>query len=467
MRKHLLYLIFILFTCIPLVGEQKDSTPAGKVKEEPKSIPAPGKKVKVYKFNMKEEIGPPTWRQTQEMLKEAEKLGAEIILIHMDTYGGEVYAADKIRSALLDCKIPVYVFIDDNAASAGALISIACDSIYMSGGGTIGSATVVDGNGHPAPEKYQSYMRSRLRATAEQTGRDPRIAEGFNDSSIVIPGIKESGKVLAFTASEAMKNGYCEGQGETVQEILESAGITNFELQEYVPTSIGKIIDFLINPFVSGLLIMIMIGGIYFEMKSPGIGFPLFAAITAAILYFAPHYLEGLAAHWEILVFVIGLILLGVEIFVIPGFGVVGIAGIVFMVMGLALALIDAIPGDKTFSLPDGEQFIKAIFMVVVSIILSTVFSFYFGGKLVNSNVFMRLSVKGVQRSSEGYVVGDAKMKSMVGIKGVAFTDLRPSGKVEIGGESYDATAEMGYIEKGKEVVVIKMEAAQLFVRMV
>lgn len=423
------------------------------------------RKYKVYKFNMKEEIGPPTWRQTQEMLKEAEKYGADIILIHMDTYGGEVYAADKIRTALLKSKIPVYVFIDDNAASAGALISIACDSIYMNGSATIGSATVVDGSGKPAPEKYQSYMRSRLRSTAEQTGRDPLIAEGMNDSAMEIPGIKEKGRVLAFTSSEAYKNGYCDGEGNSIDDILRDAGIMSYEMQEYEPTSIGKVIDLLINPVVSSILIMLMLGGLYFEMKSPGIGLPLLVSCVAALLYFAPHYLQGLADHWEILVFAVGVILLGLEIFVIPGFGAAGISGIILIVTGLSLALVDAMPSDSTFDLPDSEQFIKAIFIVVVSVIVSTVVSFYLGGKFLDSSYFTRLSVQGVQNASEGFSVSDPKVRSMIGKQGLAFTILRPSGKIEIEGEIFDASAETAFIEKDEKVRVVRMDGMTLIVR--
>jgi membrane-bound serine protease (ClpP class) len=450
----------------PLGYTPADSLPSEKGHEEPKKEKT-GKK-KIYTFNMLEEIGPSTWRQTQEAFKAAEDMDADIIIIHMNTYGGAVDAADKIRTKILTSKIPVYVFVDDNAASAGALISIACDSIYMTSGATIGSATVVDGTGKPAPEKYQSYMRSRLRSTAQQTGRNPLIAEGMNDSSTFIPGIKEKGKVLAFTTTEAMLHGYCNGKTETMSELLRMCGFTDYEITEYQPTVIGKIIDFLINPFISGLLIMIIIGGIYFELKSPGVGFPLFAAITAAVLYFAPLYLQGLADNWEILVFLLGVILLAVEIFVIPGFGVTGISGIILIITGLTLALIDARPTDNIIDLPDGENFIRALFIVVISIIAATVSSFYFGGKLLDTSAFSRLTVAGVQKSSEGYIVVDSRFESLVGAKGMAHTVLRPSGKVSINGESFDATTVEGsFIDKGEEVEVVKHSTTSLFVRKV
>ena len=167
-----------------------------------------------------------------------------------------------------------------------------------------------------------------MRSTAEKKGRDPILAQAMVDPDIHVNGIVDSGKVLTFTTSEAIKYGFCEAQVNSKEELLKVAGIENYEIIEQKLSWIDQIIMFLINPFMSGILIMLIIGGIYFELQTPGIGFPLIVAIIAALLFFAPHYLGGLAAHWEILIFIIGLILLIVEIFVIPGFGVFGIVGI-------------------------------------------------------------------------------------------------------------------------------------------
>jgi membrane-bound serine protease (ClpP class) len=449
---------FILFTFFSLlVSEVTGQTPEKKETN-------PGKKT-VYLFKINREIGPPVRRQTLEAFREARDLKVDLIVINLNTYGGAVDAADDIRTEILKSQIPVVVYIENNAASAGALISIACDSIYMDGGATIGAATVVDGSGKPAPEKYQSYMRSKLRATAEENGRDPRIAEGMNDSAMVIPGIKEAGRIITFTASEAHK--YGEAILNNIEEVIARNGITNYEIHEYKPGSIGKIIDWLIDPFVSGILIMIIIGGIYFELQTPGVGFPLMAAIAAAILYFAPHYLEGLAAHWEILIFVVGLILLGLEIFVIPGFGIAGISGIVLIVLGLALTLVGALPSDRVVDLPDWEQLFRALFIVVVSLILSIGISFYLGGKAFNSRIFSKLEVAGTQKSSEGYNIVNPKSDSLKGREALAYSDLRPSGKIELDGDLLDATAESGYIEKGSRVKIIRTETYSLVVRKV
>lgn len=419
----------------------------------------------VYILSIKEEIGPASARHIKEGFEQAEILNADCIILHLNTFGGTVDAADEMRTVLLNSKIPVHAFIDNNAASAGALIAIACDSIYMAPGASIGAATVVGPDGKSAPEKYQSYMRSMLRSTAEAKKRDPKIAEAMNDPRIYIPGVNDSGKVLTFTVKEAIKNNYCEGEAKNIEEVLKLLKIEEYKIEEYKITTLGKIIDFLINPFVSGLLIMIIIGGIYYELQTPGVGFPLAAAIIAALLYFAPHYLEGLAENWEILLFIVGLILLGVEIFVTPGFGVAGTIGIIFMVMGIALSLVKNAPSDFIVNLPEGDAFVKALFTVIIAVVLSIGISFFLFGKISRSSLFSHVSVQTRVGKEEGFVAVNMKEKELIGKKGIAFTVLRPSGKVEIEGGIYDATAETGYIEKGEPIEVVRFETAQLFVR--
>ncbi len=426
---------------------------------------SPAQQKLVYRFDILEEIGPAVWRQTDEAFAQAEKKKADYILIHMNTYGGAVDAADKIYSRILNCPIPVMVFIDDNAASAGSLIALACDSIYMRSSAKFGAAVVVDQSGTPAPEKYQSYWRSAMRAAAQKNGRNPALAEGMNDARTRIEGVKDSGIVLTLTATEAVKNKYCEGIAESITEVLNKAGIKNYKVESYEVTTIGKVIDFFANPVVSGILIMIIVAGFYFEFQHPGALFPIGAAVGAAILYFAPHYLQGLADNWEILMFIAGLILLALEIFVIPGFGVTGILGIIFTVLGLTLSLIGHLPSDSPVPLPDFGDFVKALFLVVMMILVSTIVSFYLGGRLVKSTAFARVALTKEIGSEEGYSSADVNLRSLIGKTGRAFTVLRPSGKIEIEGSVYDATAEMGFIEKGEPIVVTNYITAQLFVR--
>jgi len=433
----------------------------------------------VYVFPVNENIGPGIWRQTIKAFQEADSLKADVIILHMNTYGGTVLDADSMRTKVLNSQIPVYVFIDNNAASAGALISIACDSIYMREGANMGAATVVNETGQAMPDKYQSYMRSIMRSTAEAQGktsviegndtlkkwrRDPRIAEAMVDPDIFIKGIIDSGKVLTMTPTEAIKVGYCEGVRRNIREVIEKAGMKNYEIRQYKKSSLDKIIGFLINPFVSGILIMAMIGGIYFEFQTPGILFPIAIAITAAILYFAPLYLEGLAANWEIIIFIVGLILLAVEVLIIPGFGVFGILGIILMVCGLILSLLDNVIFDFGGVQPANVS--QAVGTVLVSILLSFFLSIWASSKLFasRSGIFSNFALHTTLSTERSYVGVDTKDESLVGKTGIAHTVLRLSGKISVEGSVYDAMSEGAFIEKGEPVRVIRHEAGQVYV---
>jgi membrane-bound serine protease (ClpP class) len=435
----------------------------------------------ILKFDIKTEIGPAIWRQTMQAFNEADRLNADFVLIHMNTYGGIVESADSIRTKILNSKIPVLVFIDNNAASAGALISIACDSIYMRPGANIGAATVVNQTGEVVPDKYQSYMRATMRATAEAHGmdtivngkdtiyqwvRDPKIAEAMVDPRKSVAGVSDSGEVITFTAKEALANNYCEGIAENVNDVLKMAGISKYEIKEYKPSRLEKIMGILVNPYLQGILIMLIIGGIYFELQSPGIGFALAVSVISAILYFAPLYLEGLAQNWEILVFVIGVILVLVEIFAIPGFGVTGISGIILTITGLALAMAsgDVFDFDGEFSI-NMLPFLNSLLIVVISVFLSITLSIGFSQRLIKTSFFHAIALNKTQQVSDGYLSVNQKFSDLVGKTGTSYTMMRPGGKVEIEGIIYDAKALTGYIDVGKTVEVIKFEIAQLYVK--
>ncbi|POY36472.1 serine protease [Solitalea longa] len=418
-------------------------------------------KLKVYQFRIGEEIAPAAWRKTKQAYDEAEKIKANLIVIDMNTYGGMLDMADSIRTKILESPIKTIVFINNNAASAGALIAIACDKIYMRNAASIGAASVVNQSGAIMPEKYQSYMRSLMRATAEANGRDPRIAEAFVDSNTVIEGVKAKGTVLTFTTSEAIANKYCDGKAESIYDILKQENIANYDLQVQQLTWIDHVIDFLTKPAVSGVLILLIIGGIYFELQAPGIGFALLVAVIAALLFFAPLYLQGLAANWEILLFVIGILLLLAEIFIIPGFGIAGISGIILIICGLAFSLVANNMFDFSLS---GGKLMNSFVIVIVSMIGSIILALIFGKNLFNSQLFQHAVLKDEQKASDGYVSSIPKL-NLTGSIGIALTDLRPAGKILIDNERYDALSEGDFIIKGTKVVVIKHETISIFVR--
>ncbi|MBP5548126.1 MAG: S49 family peptidase [Bacteroidales bacterium] len=411
-----------------------------------------GKKL-VYQFAIDEEIAPPASLRVEKAMEEAKEIKADIIVVHINTFGGTLDDADKIRTAFLESEIPIYAYIDNNAASAGALISIACDSIYMHSGSSIGAATVVNQTGEVQPDKYQSYMRSLMRATAEARGRRPDIAQAMVDPDIFVAGISDSGKVLTFTTSEAVQYGFCEAEVENVKTLLSHAGVNEYTIQEQRYTFIDKVIGFLVNPIVSGLLIMLIIGGIYFELQQPGIGFPLILALSAAALYFAPLYLDGLATYWEIIIFIIGLVLIALEIFVFPGFGVSGVMGIICVVTGLAFSMVGNVGFDFS-GVPTG-MFGNRLMVTLVSFAVALPLSMYLGKKLFESTLFGGLALNTVQNTNEGYTVAVEQEKTLMGKEGIAATILRPAGKIVIDGKYYDAVAQISYIEKGTPVEVI------------
>jgi membrane-bound serine protease (ClpP class) len=453
-------LLFLLFT-ISILSAIADSLTISSAPIKPN--PFATKETKVYVFDVKEEIGPGIWRKMEKAFKQAEELKFDLILLHMNTYGGAVVQADSMRTKILHSEIPVFVFIDNNAASAGALIAISCDSIYMRSGANIGAASVVNENGEVLPDKYQSYMRSTMRSTAEATGRNPNIAEAMVDPRIYIEGINDSGKVLTFTAREAMEHGFCEGMGENIEEVLKLAQVNEYKITRFEPTRLDNIIGWLISPAVSGVLIMLIIGGIYFEIQAPGLGLAGLAALVGALLYFAPLYLEGLAANWEILVFFIGVILLAIELFALPGFGVAGISGIILMVSSLMLSLVGNVGFD--FDPVSASRATEAVLIVFTALLIAIPLSVFLGFKFLNSSFFGRLALNTVQETSQGYTSVDVVAgNNLVGKTGTAFTVLRPAGKISIDGEIYDATALTSYIEKGEAIKVVKFETAQAVV---
>ncbi|MEX0967214.1 MAG: NfeD family protein [Bacteroidia bacterium] len=417
----------------------------------------------IMKFSLREDIEPFSWRMTQKAFEQAREINADAMLIDMNTYGGLVYVADSIRSKLLRSQIPVYVWINDNAASAGAFIAIACHRIYMTEGSSIGAATVVDQSGEVVPDKYQSYMRSRMRSTAEARGRDPQIAQGMVDPDVEVPGVSEKGKVITFTRKEALEHGFCDGKAATPDEVLRQEGFTNYTIQELELRWTDKVISLLTSPFISGILIMIIIGGIYFELQTPGIGFPIIAAGIAALLYFLPLFLEDLAASWEILLFVIGVVLLGLELFVIPGFGVAGISGIILILTGLILSLVPNVNFD--FGWVETGRIVQAILTVVVSFILSIGLIVVFGKSVMRSSPFQSLVLNSTLSTAEAYKNLIVQKESLVGKTGVVVSDLRPGGKVEIDDEYYDVVTEGGFTPRGAIVKVVQDYRTRIVVR--
>ena len=422
-------------------------------------------KKKVMVMEIKQEIDPRTTRYVKLAMDHAESIKADIIVVEMDTYGGVLTDAKEITQMIMDYKKPIWVYINSDAASAGALISIACDSIYMSPGASIGAATVVNGtDGSEAPDKYQSYMRGIMRSTAETNGRDPRIAEAMVDERTVIDSVKQSGKVLTLTTTEAIKLNYCEAEVKSIEEILERNKVGPHEMETFTLGFTEKIIAWVLNPFISGILILLILGGIYFELQAPGMGFPSIVSLVALVLYLVPYYLNGLAAYWEIIVLFLGIVLIMLEVFVIPGFGVAGISGIVMVVGSLVLIMLNNDFFNFEF-VPFGD--IVVAFFATVGGLAGGALLFFFGGaKFANTRAFQRIALMETQNSNQGYTV-NFKSDLMKGKLGVAHTVLRPSGKIMIDSVIYDAFTRGDFIERGDAIEVIGTEGVTLKVKKV
>jgi len=456
--KHILSLAMFLCSALLSFGQQN--------------------KPKVVVFELKSEINSTSTRITSQAVSEAEKLNADLIIVHMNTYGGYVTDADSVRSRLLNTKIPTCVFIDNNAASAGALISIACDAIYMRKGASIGASTVVIETGEKAPDKYQSYMRKQIRSTAESKGkilkvsdndstfiykRNPDIAEGMVDERMIVPGLVDSTKVITLSTEEALKWGYCEGIVASISEILTLKGLENAEVITVKPTALDKVLEILSFPWLRMILILLIIGGIVLELQAPGLGVPIVVSIAAAIAFFAPLYLDGFAENWEILVFISGLVLLALEIFIIPGFGVAGISGVIFLVSGLTLSMIRNVNLD--FGDVSPTEINNAIATVLFSVVGFGVLLYFFGSRFIKSSLFQKAVLISTIAKAPGIQHSNIDLNTLLGQEGTAHTALRPMGRVKLNGVTFEAKTDGEFVDSGKIIRVKRIENQYLVVK--
>ena len=412
----------------------------------------------IYRIRLDQDIDKSSQRLVTLGLEKASEASVDYVLLDLDTYGGAVDAADSIRSAILRYEKPVVAYINMQAASAGALISIACDSIYMKTGSSIGAATVVDQNGNVMPDKYQSFMRGMMRSTAQATGRDPKIAESMTDTA----------NVLTLTPSEAIEVGFCEGVAESYQEVVEilaDGSVCMVRDMSEDMTWLDRLIQLLLHPLLQSIFMMMIIGGIFVEIRTPGIGLPLVTAIVGALLYFAPAYLGQLASYWEILLFVVGLILIAFEIFVIPGFGIAGVSGIALVVISLALAMVDNAElwtWDGNLNL---RPVIKPVGIVILSSTAAIFGSVWLVRKLFTTRSFDHIALREEMKASDGYTGVVSGLEPLIGQEVVVFSDLKPSGKVKAAdGHIYEAVMKFGgFASKNEVLKVVGAQQGRLY----
>ena len=395
----------------------------------------------------------------QRSLEEAEAAGAAAAILELETPGGRVDAAQRIINTVEDAELPVYAYVNQRALSAGAMIALSADIVYMREGALMGAATPVTGEGQKAPEKIVSAMRAEMRALAERRGLDPAVAEAMVDESIAVEGVVEAGKLLTLTTEEADAIGYATPV-EDLQEIFRLAGISPERTVQAELNWAEGVVRFLTHPVVAPFLLSLGFLGLLVEIKTPTFGLAGAAGGVALALFFGGHYLVGLAGMEEIILLIAGLVLLGVEAFIVPGFGVFGILGIGGVLAGIYLSLVGSLS-----TLADYSQ-AAVILSASVLIVLISAWALL---KTLPSNT--RLWRSGILLGEDtgrdvGYLSATVR-EELVGKRGVAVTDLRPAGVGKFDDERIDIVAEEGWLTIGTPIEIMRAEGYRHVVRAV
>ena len=393
------------------------------------------------------------------IIKEANQKQTRVVILEINTPGGRVDAALQIRDAIFEAEIPVIAFINHEAASAGALISLSCDSIYMSPGSSIGAVTPVDMKGEKASEKMVSYLRSVMRSVAQRNNRPVDVVEAMVDEDIEIPGVIEKGKLLTLTSEEAVNLNIADGMANDLNDVLSKYNLSE---QNLVRTRISwseKLVYFLTNPIISSLLLTIGIFGLIFEVRTPGWGIGGTLALIALALFFGSHYLVDLAQWTEILIFLAGVVLILLEVLVIPGFGIAGIAGILLVLASFVLSLLPHV-GSIRF-----DEILNAITLVGLSFVFAFVLVIPVVKYLPKSKTFQKLILDTSEKTQEGFRSTPEAYEKFIGAEGVALSTLRPSGIGLFDGNRLNVVAEGEFIDPKEKVKIIKVEGFQVIVR--
>lgn len=385
---------------------------------------------------------------------------AAAIVLEVNTLGGRVDAAIQIRDAILEAKPRTVAFIHPRAISAGALISLACDNVLMSEGATIGAATPIQAGGGQAEavgEKMVSYMRAEMRATAEANGRRGDIAEAMVDREVVIDGIVEAGKLLTLDTDQAIKLGIADGRSDDLEAVLEALTL---EAPAVVTSELNwgeEIARWLTEPTVSGLLLSIGMLGLMIAFYTRSVGAFTIAGFIALGLFFGGHAVVHLVGWEEALLFLAGVILVILEIFFVPGFGIPGVLGLICVITALVLSLI-GMPINVSFQT---GLLADAMTRVLLSLLGAFVLALV-AMRILSRTAFGRALV--LEQAESGWLSAPAA-SDLAGSVGEALTDLRPAGKIVIDGKRYEAASEREFVPRGARVRVIGKDGPELIVR--
>ena len=429
----------------------------------------------------------------ERSIAEAEENNAKAIIFEVNTFGGRVDAATQIKDAILDSKVPTVAFINKRAISAGALISLSCEKVFMAGGATIGATTAVDMQGNKASEKVISYMREEMAATAEKRGRDKYIARGMVDEELEFPNkvMKEfindgevidtiktkvyylvidgdtvtvddiegrkQGNLITLTTEQSLKYKIADASIENFEAVLDTLGFSNLVVNKTTENWSENFVRFLTNPVVASLLTTFGFLGILFELQSPGWGIPGSIGLICLILSLSASYIAELATMSDLLVVLMGMLFLMLEAFVFPGFGLAGVAGIVFILWGLYLLLLPDVPvGEEVLSQASNGLIIGIIGGLVGLVLLFRA--------MTKTKFWRDLTSPDIQKKEDGYVASFGWEK-LVGEEALTETDLHPSGWINVDKERVFALSEGNFIDKNEKVVILSVDGNRVVVR--
>lgn len=390
-------------------------------------------------------------------LQEAEEAGAAAVVLDINTFGGRVDAAVAMRDSLVNAPIRTVAFINQRAISAGALIALACETIVMTPGATIGAAAPVTGNAQPAGEKTVSYVRKEFRATAEIRNRPPAFAEAMVDDAVAIEGVVDEGKLLTLTASEALANEVAEHVAPDLAAALAAAGLPDAEIRRTSQTWAESVVRFLTHPVISSLLMTVGLLGLIVEIRTPGFALPGAIGLASIGLFFYGHWLVQLAGWEELLLVGVGVVLLAIEVFVLPGTTVAGLAGVLALGSGLALALVGAGASVSTVIVALGQVAMAILVaLVAAAAMLRALPHLPFGRQLV---------LQADMPATGGYVSPPDDDQAWLGRVGIASSPLRPAGIAEFDGRRVDVVSEGGFVEGGTSIEVTRVDGNRIVVR--
>jgi membrane-bound serine protease (ClpP class) len=391
-------------------------------------------------------------------VREADRNHASAIYLDLDTPGGRVDAAERIADALRASRVPVYAFVNPRAYSAGALIALATQGIYMRSGAVLGAATPVDGAGTKAPEKYVSAMRGEFRALAEEHGLDPRIAEAMVDENLGVPGLAQPGQLITLSTNEALRVKFAKAQVENESELLAQVGLSGATVQVVEINWAEKVVRFLTNPLESPLLLSLGVLALLAEIKAGAHGLGLLIGFVALGLFFGSSLILGLAGLEEVILLGLGVLAVAVEVFLLPGFGVAGVLGALLIGAAIVLAMLG--------NFPTGGDVIQALAVLGASVFITLAIAYAWFRHLPNSRRFAGLIHQDSAQSAEGFVSALPR-GDLVGKIGVATTDLRPAGVATVADERIDVVTEGEYLAAGARVEVVRAEGYRHVVRRV